>query len=100
MMTGLLPISLLGGLLGLDTVSLPQAMLSRPLVAKPGVLQADQAERAEQLVDQPDPWVPDPAPEQRRDQVRHDGRKDDQRPEDVAVDVVSNPEDKLGGQER
>ena len=29
----LLPIALLGGLLGLDVVSFPQAMISRPLVA-------------------------------------------------------------------
>ncbi len=29
----LLPIALLGGLAGLDTVSFPQAMLSRPIVA-------------------------------------------------------------------
>ena len=33
MMTDLLPIGLLGALLGLDTVSFPQAMLSRPLIA-------------------------------------------------------------------
>jgi PTS system mannose-specific IIC component len=33
MISALLPISLLGGFLGLDTVSFPQAMLSRPLVA-------------------------------------------------------------------
>jgi PTS system mannose-specific IIC component len=33
MITGILPVALLGGLLGLDTVSFPQAMLSRPLVA-------------------------------------------------------------------
>ncbi|HKO15104.1 MAG TPA: PTS sugar transporter subunit IIC [Gemmatimonadaceae bacterium] len=31
--TDLLPIALLGGLLGLDVVSFPQAMISRPLVA-------------------------------------------------------------------
>jgi mannose/fructose/N-acetylgalactosamine-specific phosphotransferase system component IIC len=33
MMSALLPLSLLGAVLGLDTVSFPQAMLSRPLVA-------------------------------------------------------------------
>jgi mannose/fructose/N-acetylgalactosamine-specific phosphotransferase system component IIC len=33
MITAVLPVALLGGLLGLDTVSFPQAMLSRPLVA-------------------------------------------------------------------
>jgi mannose/fructose/N-acetylgalactosamine-specific phosphotransferase system component IIC len=33
MMTALLPLTLLGALVGLDTVSFPQAMLSRPLVA-------------------------------------------------------------------
>jgi PTS system mannose-specific IIC component len=33
MLLDLLPIALLGGLLGLDVVSFPQAMLSRPLVA-------------------------------------------------------------------
>ena len=33
MMTAILPLSLLGAVLGLDTVSFPQAMLSRPLVA-------------------------------------------------------------------
>ena len=33
MWTDLLPIALLGGLLGLDVVSFPQAMISRPLVA-------------------------------------------------------------------
>ena len=33
MIDTLLPIGLLGGLLGLDTVSFPQAMLARPLVA-------------------------------------------------------------------
>jgi mannose/fructose/N-acetylgalactosamine-specific phosphotransferase system component IIC len=32
-MTALLPLTLLGALVGLDTVSFPQAMLSRPLVA-------------------------------------------------------------------
>src|SRR5437764_4090123 len=30
---GLLPLALLGGLLGLDVVSFPQAMISRPIVA-------------------------------------------------------------------
>ena len=29
----LLPLALLGGMLGLDVVSFPQAMISRPLVA-------------------------------------------------------------------
>jgi len=33
MLVDLLPIALLGGLLGLDVVSFPQAMISRPLVA-------------------------------------------------------------------
>ena len=33
MLADLLPIALLGGILGLDVVSFPQAMLSRPLVA-------------------------------------------------------------------
>lgn len=33
MITAILPLSLLGALLGLDTVSFPQAMLSRPIVA-------------------------------------------------------------------
>ncbi|MEX2155136.1 MAG: PTS sugar transporter subunit IIC [Gemmatimonadaceae bacterium] len=33
MIAGLLPLGLLGALLGLDTVSFPQALLSRPLVA-------------------------------------------------------------------
>lgn len=33
MMSALLPITLLGAVLGLDTVSFPQAMLARPLVA-------------------------------------------------------------------
>jgi PTS system mannose-specific IIC component len=33
MTNALLPLALLGGLLGMDTVSFPQAMLSRPLVA-------------------------------------------------------------------
>jgi PTS system mannose-specific IIC component len=33
MMSALLPLALLGAVLGLDTVSFPQAMLSRPLVA-------------------------------------------------------------------
>lgn len=33
MMSALLPVTLLGALLGLDTVSFPQAMLSRPIVA-------------------------------------------------------------------
>lgn len=33
MMSALLPLALLGGVLGLDSVSFPQAMLSRPLVA-------------------------------------------------------------------
>lgn len=33
MMSALLPVVLLGALLGLDTVSFPQAMLSRPIVA-------------------------------------------------------------------
>ncbi|MEX2178650.1 MAG: PTS sugar transporter subunit IIC, partial [Gemmatimonadaceae bacterium] len=33
MITALLPLTLLGALLGLDTVSFPQAMLSRPIVA-------------------------------------------------------------------
>ena len=33
MLLDLLPVALLGGLLGLDVVSFPQAMLSRPLVA-------------------------------------------------------------------
>lgn len=32
-LVGLVPLSLLGGLLGLDVVSFPQAMISRPLVA-------------------------------------------------------------------
>ena len=32
-MVDLLPIALLGGVLGLDVVSFPQAMISRPLVA-------------------------------------------------------------------
>jgi mannose/fructose/N-acetylgalactosamine-specific phosphotransferase system component IIC len=32
-LTGLLPLSLLGALVGLDVVSFPQAMISRPLVA-------------------------------------------------------------------
>lgn len=33
MIAGILPVTLLGAVLGLDTVSFPQAMLSRPLVA-------------------------------------------------------------------
>src|SRR5688500_18261909 len=33
MMSALLPVTLLGAVLGLDTVSFPQAMLARPLVA-------------------------------------------------------------------
>jgi mannose/fructose/N-acetylgalactosamine-specific phosphotransferase system component IIC len=33
MLVGLIPLALLGGILGLDVVSFPQAMVSRPLVA-------------------------------------------------------------------
>jgi mannose/fructose/N-acetylgalactosamine-specific phosphotransferase system component IIC len=33
MLSGLLPVALLGGVAGLDTVSFPQAMISRPIVA-------------------------------------------------------------------
>lgn len=33
MIAGILPVTILGAILGLDTVSFPQAMLSRPLVA-------------------------------------------------------------------
>ena len=35
------------------------AQIAVALVAEPGVLQAGQTDRAEQLVDQPDPRVPD-----------------------------------------